>query len=158
MTGIRIIGGSGETTTLQSEISIKDNDFENITGAGIYFENVTDSLIDDNDLASIVLSGIHLNGGNQRVTIKHNDLENAGSSNQYGIILSDESEIDPNTDNVIKRNDISGASLAGLLIRDSSSNTIERNKIEGTVGGPLQFADQGNGITLQNADNNILRQ
>ena len=157
VTGIRIIGGSGETTTLQSEISIKDNDFENLTGSGIYFESVVDSLIDDNDFTGIALSGIHLNGGNEGVTIKHNDLDNLGSSNQYGILLSDEADIDPNTNNVIKRNHISGAGLTGILIRDSSSNTIERNKIEGTTGGELEFADEGNGITLENADNNTFK-
>jgi parallel beta-helix repeat protein len=47
-----------------------------------------------------------------------------------------------------------GAGLTGLVIRDSSSNTVERNKIEGSLGGSLQFADEGNGISLENADGN----
>jgi parallel beta-helix repeat protein len=154
---IKIVGDTGENEKLQSDIKIKDNDFANLTGAGIYFENVVDSVIDDNDLTNIALTGIQLNGANERVTIKHNDLESAGSSNSYGILLSDSSEIDPNTDNVIKRNHIVGAGLTGLAIQDSTGNLIERNKIEGSLGGALQFADQGNGISLENADGNTLK-
>jgi parallel beta-helix repeat protein len=156
-TSIKIVAtDDDDADTLRSNITIKDNDFEDLSGAGIYFENVVDSLIDDNDLENIALSGIELNGGNEGVTIKKNDLDNVGTEDLFGIILSDENEIDANVNNVIKRNEINGSGLAGLVIRDSSENTIERNKIKGTVGGDLQFADEGNGITLENADNNTL--
>jgi parallel beta-helix repeat protein len=140
--------------TLRSDITIKDNNFEDLSGAGIYFENVVDSLIDDNDLENLALSGIQLNGGNEGVTIKRNDLHSVGTEDLYGIILSDENEIDANVNNLVKRNRITGAGLTGLVIRDSSSNTIERNKVEGSLGGSLQFADEGNGISLENADGN----
>lgn len=154
--GIKIVGGDGESDTSQSNITIKKNDFEDANGAGIYFENVVDSLIDDNDLENIALTGIQLNGGNQNVTIKHNDLESVGTSDLYGILLSDTEEIEANTNNLIKKNHIEGAGLTGLEIRDSTSNTIERNKIKGSLGGDLEEDADGNGISLVNADNNTL--
>jgi parallel beta-helix repeat protein len=154
---IKIIGGDGETATLQSDIEITDNDFHDTTGAGIYFENVVDSLIDDNDLTNIARSGIQLNGGNERVTIKRNDLESPGTDNLYGIILSDELSIGANQNNIIKRNHITNAGLTGIEIHDSSLNIIKRNKIEGSKGGALTNPADGNGISLEHADNNILK-
>ena len=156
---IKIVAGDddSETNTLQSNITIKKNDFENLTGAGIYFENVVDSLIDHNDLENIAKSGIQLNGGNDNVTINRNDLESVGTQDFYGIILSDSLEIDANTNNLIKRNHITGAGLTGMLISDSTANTIERNKIKATLGGELEDDSDGNGISLVNADNNSLK-
>lgn len=155
-TSIRIVGGSGENSTEQTGINVKKNKFTDLSGAGIYFENVVDSLIDHNDLTNIALSGIQLNGGIERVTIKHNDLDSPGTQDLYGIILSDELEIGANQNNVIKKNHISDAGLTGLVIRDSSSNTIERNKIKRSQGGSLANETDGNGISLENADNNTL--
>lgn len=155
--GIKIVGGDGESDTSQSNITIKKNDFEDASGAGIYFENVVDSLIDDNDLENIARTGIQLNGGNQNVTIEHNDLDSPGTSDLYGILLSDTEEISANTNNLIKKNHIEGAGLTGIEIRDSTSNTIERNKIKGSLGGDLEDDANGNGISLVNADNNTLK-
>ena len=155
--GIKIVGGDGESDTSQSDITIKKNNFEDASGAGIYFENVVDSLIDDNDLENIARTGIQLNGGNQNVTIEHNDLDSPGTSDLYGILLSDTEEISANTNNLIKKNHIEGAGLTGIEIRDSTSNTIERNKIKGSLGGDLEDDADGNGISLVNADNNTIK-
>lgn len=157
-TGVRIVGGSGETTTVQTGITIEDNDFKNLTGGGIYFENVVNSLIDDNDLQNIALNGIQLNGGNERVTISHNDLHQTGTDNVFGIILSDRGELGANQNNIIRKNHIVNSGSTGLVIRDSSSNTIERNKISGSASSSSQTQTNGNGISLENADNNTLTQ
>lgn len=154
---IKIVAAAGNTTSLRSGIDIEENTFTGVTGAGIYFEKVVDSYIDDNDLTNIALSGIQLNGGNQRVTIKHNDLTNPGSQNLFGIILSNDASAGTNQNNVIKKNHITTAGSTGLVIRDSSSNTIERNRITGNPNATLQFATHGNGISLENADSNTLK-
>ncbi len=153
---IKVVAASGDTTSLRSGIDIEDNKFSDVTGAGIYFEKVVDSFIDDNDLTNIALSGIQLNGGNQRVMIKHNELKNPGSQNLFGIILSNDASAGTNQNNVIKKNQITTAGSTGLVIRDSTSNTIERNRITGNPNATLQFATQGNGISLENADGNTL--
>ena len=159
-TGIRIVGSGGGTTglpaTVQSGITIEDNDFANLSGGGVYFEKVVDSKIDDNDLTNIALSGIQLNGGNQRVTISHNDVRQAGTQNVFGIILSDRGGLGGNQNNVIRKNHIVDSGSSGLVIRDSSSNTIEKNKISGSTSSSAQTATTGNGISLENADNNTL--
>jgi parallel beta-helix repeat protein len=80
-----------------------------------------------------------------------------GAQDFYGIILSDSLEIDANTNNLIKRNHITGAGLTGMLISDSTANTIERNRIKSTLGGDLEDDSDGNGISLVNADNNTLK-
>lgn len=157
LASIRIVASDDDNSTaLRSNIKVEDNKFTDVTGAGIYFENVVDSLIDDNDLTNIALSGIQLNGGNQRVTIKHNDLNRPGTRDLFGIILSDDSEIGSNQNNLIKKNHISTAGSTGIVIRDSSSNTLERNRIKNSDAGVAQNALHGNGIALVNADNNTL--
>lgn len=157
VTSIKIVASDDDNSTaLRSNIKIEDNTFKDVTGAGIYFENVVDSLIDDNDLTNIALSGIQLNGGNQRVTIKHNDLNSPGTQDLFGIVLSNDSEEGSNQNNVIKKNHISTAGSTGIVIRDSSSNTLERNRITNSDAGVAQNALHGNGIALVNADNNTL--
>jgi parallel beta-helix repeat protein len=155
-TAIRIVGTPGDTPTVQSNITIEDNDFDDLTGGGIYLERVVDSIIEDNDFENLARSGIELNGLNQRVTIEDNELENPGSDGFAGIILSDENEIGANQHNVIKDNEIEDAGLSGLVIRDSSSNTIEDNEIKRSRVIGTTDVTRGNGISLQNADNNII--
>ena len=52
---------------MQSDITIKQNNFHDLTARGIYFENVVDSEIKRNDLTNIAQTGIQLNGGNENV-------------------------------------------------------------------------------------------
>jgi parallel beta-helix repeat protein len=153
---IKIIGTDGETDTVQSEITIKWNNFQGLSGAGIYFENVVDSVVKRNVMMNVARTGIHLNGGNENVEVKRNRLTNPGTQDLYGILLSDTEEIGANTNNLIKRNRITGAGLTGIQIEDSSSNTLLRNKIKGSLGGDLEEDADGNGISLVNADNNTL--
>lgn len=154
---IKVVAASGDTTSLRSGIDIEENWFSDVSGAGIYFEKVVDSVIDDNDLTNIALSGIRLNGGNERVTIKHNELKNPGSQNLFGIILSSDSSAGANQNNVIKKNRITTPGSTGVVIRDSSSNTIEYNRIKGNPNATLQFSFQGDGISLESADNSTLK-
>lgn len=155
-TSIRIIGTDGETDTVQSDITIERNNFHDLTGAGIYLENVVDSEIKRNDMTNLAKTGIQLNGGNENVEIKRNHLTNPGTQDLFGILLSDTEDINPNTNNLIKRNRVIGAGLTGIQIEDSSSNTLLRNKIKGSLGGDLEEDEEGNGISLVNADNNTL--
>ena len=141
---------------MQSDVTIERNNFHDLTGAGIYFENVVDSEIKRNDMTNVARTGIQLNGGNENIEIKRNHLTNPGTQDLFGILLSDTEEINPNTNNLIKRNRIIGAGLTGIQIEDSSSNTLLRNKIKGSLGGDLEEDEEGNGISLVNADNNTL--
>jgi parallel beta-helix repeat protein len=155
-TSIRIVGTDGDTDTVQSDITIKRNSFQSLTGAGIYFENVVDSEIKRNMMMNVARTGIQLNGANENVEIKRNHLTNPGTQDLYGILLSDTEDIGANTNNLLKRNRITGAGLTGIEIEDSSSNTLLRNKIKGSLGDDLSTEDEGNGINLINADNNTL--
>jgi parallel beta-helix repeat protein len=156
---IKIIGTSGTPDTVQSNITIQWNNFHDLTGAGIYLENVVDSVIRRNILTDVDGTAFHLNGGNEDIEVKRNHLTNpgTGTNEAYGILLSDTEDIGPNTRNLIKRNRIKGAGLTGIQIEESSSNTILRNKVKGTLGGDLANEADGNGISLIDADNNTLK-
>jgi parallel beta-helix repeat protein len=156
---IKIVAAGTEpnTTTLRSDIEIKKNDFDSLTGAGIYFEEVVDSEIKKNDFQDLGASAIQLNGGNLRVTISRNDLENVGTDDFDGIILNNSSQLGSNQNNVIEKNEIEGAGLSGIVIRDSANNTIKKNKIKLSQLGGLEDTTAGNGISLENADNNTIK-
>jgi parallel beta-helix repeat protein len=145
------------STTLRSNVRITDNELEDLSGGGIYFAKVLDSLIEDNEIEDLARFGIQLNGLNQRVTIEDNDVEDVGTAGFAGIILSDENDIGANQNNIIEDNEIEDAGLSGLVIRDSSSNTIEDNEIKRSRVFGTTDVTRGNGISLQNADNNIIR-
>lgn len=154
---IKIVGTDDDNSTaIRSAIKIEDNKFSDVTGAGVYFEQVVDSLIDDNDLTNIALSGIQLNGGNQRVTIKENHLTSPGTQDLFGIILSNDATIGANQNNVIKENHVKTAGSTGIVIRDSSSNTLKENRVTKSDAGVAANTLHGNGIALVNADNNTL--
>jgi parallel beta-helix repeat protein len=155
-TGIRIQGIGGETPTVQSNITIVDNEFEELTGGGIYWERVVDSTIEDNEFEELEDVGIHLNGGNLRNNIRDNELEEVGTSGVNALLLSNSEEISVNTNNVIEDNEIEDAGLGGLVLQNSNNNTVRRNEIEGSQIVGTTNATRGNGISLINADNNVI--
>jgi parallel beta-helix repeat protein len=155
-TSIRIIGIDAETDTVQSEITIEDNDFEDLTGGGIYWERVIDSVIEDNDFENLALVGIHLNGGNVDNTIEDNELETVGTSGINAIILSNASQIGANTGNLIEDNEIEDAGQGGLVLQSSNNNIVRDNEIERSRILGTTNQTRGNGITLLNADNNLI--
>lgn len=154
--GIQITGIGGETPTVQSDITITDNEFEELSGGGIYWERVVDSTIEDNEFEELELVGIHLNGGNLRNNIVDNELEEVGTSGINAIILSNSQEISANTNNLIEDNEIEDAGLGGLVLQNSNNNTVRDNEIEGSQIVGTTNATRGNGISLLNADNNII--
>jgi len=154
--GITIVNAPDQTTnpTLQTNIRIRDNNFKASTGGGIYFESVTNSSIRDNKFTRTALNGIQLNGGNQHVVIEENKLDTVGTDGYHGIILSNESGDGVNQNNTIEENSIINAGLSGLVLRDSSFNTVRENTIRGSKGFDLSDPNWGNGISLENASNN----
>jgi parallel beta-helix repeat protein len=154
--GILIQGTGGETPTVQSDITIVDNEFEDLSGGGIYWERVVDSTIEDNEFEDLVRTGIHLNGGNLRNSIIDNELEDVGTMGIDALILSNSQEIGANTNNVIEENEIEDAGLGGLALQNSNNNTVRRNEIEGSRIVGTTNVTRGNGISLLNADNNII--
>ena len=154
--GITIVNSPDQTTnpTLQTNIRIRDNNFKESTGGGIYFESVTNSSIRDNKFTRTALNGIQLNGGNQHVVIEENKLDTVGTDGYHGIILSNESGDGENQNNTIEENRIIDAGLTGLVLRNSSFNTVRENTIGGSKGFDLSDPLWGNGISLENASNN----
>jgi parallel beta-helix repeat protein len=154
--GIRIEGIGGETPTVQSNITIEDNEFEDLTGGGIYWERVVDSTIEDNEFEDVARNGIHLNGANLRNTIRDNELEDIGTAGFIGIALSNTNQSGINQNNLIEDNEIENAGLAGLVLSNSNNNTVRDNEIEETHIFGTTDVSRGNGISLINADNNLI--
>ena len=100
------------------------------------------------------MNGIQLNGGNQHVVIEENKLDTVGTDGYHGIILSNESGDGENQNNTIEENRIIDAGLSGLVLRNSSFNTVRENTIRGSKGFDLSDPLWGNGISLENASNN----
>lgn len=147
-------------TALQTNITIRNNVLKD--SSGIFFINVSNSKIEGNAIQRSFANAIELAGGNENITVKHNALRDVGTDGYNGIFLHNGSGAGANTDNLIMNNAIINAGLSGIVIRDSSDNTVRGNLVVGSKGFDLSNLTWGNGISLEGAtdnqiEHNILR-
>lgn len=139
-------------TALQTNITVQDNVLKD--SSGVFFINVENSKIQGNVIVRSFANAIELAGGNTNVTIKNNILKDVGTDGFNGIFLHDNFDVGANTGNLIQHNLIKNAGLSGIVIRDSSGNTVKQNGVFGSKGFDLSNPTWGSGISLENADNN----
>jgi parallel beta-helix repeat protein len=132
---------------LQSGIEITDNEFEDLSGAGIIMRRVVESSIENNEFENVGTIAIGLDGLNDGVTIEGNEIENP---EEEGIVVSN--GIGANQNITIEDNEIEDAGVNGIRIEGSSMNIVEDNSIKRTRGSADPLT--GNGIILIDADDN----
>lgn len=141
-------------TALQTNITVQNNTLRD--SSGIFFINVADSRIQGNLIERSFANAIELAGGNNHVTVQNNILRDVGTDGYNGIFLHDEYGVGANTHNTIMGNTIVHAGLSGIVIRDSSNNTVKNNTVSGSVGLDLSNPTWGNGISLEGATDNTV--
>jgi parallel beta-helix repeat protein len=150
-----IFVGNGSTAQDQFNLDIRGNRM--INDAAIILANVHDSTISHNVSIGSNGSAIFFAGGVHNVEVSHNVLRNGAFT---GINLrfdpADYSVSTPDTNNIIRDNFISGFGDSGIRLREGASgNLVLDNHISGngTNGDPTT----GDGISLENAQNNVIR-
>jgi len=147
--------GNGSTAQAQTNLRIRGNAL--IDDAPIILVNTTDSEISHNFSLRSNGSGIFFGGGVSGVVVSHNVLRDGAFT---GINLrfdpANYPVTTPDTNNVIRDNLISGFDNSGIRLRDGASgNLVAGNRV--TDNGSSSDPTTGDGISLENADNNIIR-
>jgi parallel beta-helix repeat protein len=150
-----IFVGNGSTDQSQSNIRVEGNAM--IDDAPMIFVNLTQSRISHNVSIRSVGTGIFFGGGVTQTQVVGNVLRDGAFT---GINLRTDSVnypvTAPNTNNVIRDNYISGFGDSGIRLRDGAANNLVAGNWvlnNGTGGDPTT----GDGISLENAQNNIVR-
>jgi parallel beta-helix repeat protein len=154
---IIFVGGGAPVPALQVQIKIQHNTLRQ--SSGIFFIGVTNSSIEGNTIRKSFANAIELAGANVNVTIKGNTLDHVGTEGYNGIYLHDNSafgSFGPNVNNLILGNSILYDGLTGIRVRESNNNVVRGNTVIGSVGFDLSDENWGNGIGLQNGDNNTI--
>lgn len=136
----------------QSELKLSRNLLTD--DAPIILAKVTGSEVSRNVSVKSKGSGIFFGGNVSHVRVKENVLRDGAFT---GINLRTDSAnygtTGPNTDNVIEGNRVSGFGDAGIRLREGATrNVVRGNRVSRNGTG-----DEGDGISLENADNNLVR-
>jgi len=141
-------------TALQHNIRVNNNTLRG--SSGVFFINVQASTISFNNIRFSNFNGIELAGGNVNIAIKNNTLQSPGIQGYTGIYLHNNYGVGGNSSNLIANNLVKNAGLSGIRVRDSSFNTVRNNTVLGSKGFDLSDPAWGNGIGLENGDNNTV--
>jgi len=147
--------GNGSPAQAQTNLKIRGNVL--IDDAPIGLVNTTNSEISHNFSLRSNGSGIFFGGGVSNVVVSNNVLKDGAFT---GINLrfdpADYPVSTPDTNNVIRDNLISGFGDSGIRLREGASgNLVAGNFV--TDNGFASDTATGDGITLENADNNFIR-
>jgi len=150
-----IFVGNGTTAQAQNHLLIRGNAL--IDDAPIILVNTTASKITHNLSLRSSGSGIFFGGGVSGVEVSHNTLRDGAFT---GINLRTDSVnypvSAPNTNNVIRDNLITGFGNSGIRLREGASgNLVINNRVVGN--GSTSDPTTGDGISLEDADNNTVR-
>jgi len=150
-----IFVGNGTAAQAQTRLRITGNAL--IDDAPIILVNTTNSVISHNLSLRSSGSGIFFGGGVSGVEVSHNVLRDGAFTGinlrfdpaNYPVTTAD-------TNNVIRDNVISGFGDSGIRLRDGASgNIVAGNRVTGN--GTGNDPTTGDGISLENADNNVIR-
>lgn len=140
------IGGIGlisSNYTLISNVTVTN------TNVGVYVESSSmDTIMNTN--ASFAIGGVYLNNSVD-ITLDNVTVYNNISSQPYGIYLFNTSY------STVNDNFVTGCSLSGLTIQESSNNTVTNNIINGNVNGATMVQSSLlNDFSWNNVSSNIL--
>lgn len=128
-------------TTSLTNVTVK-NIKANNWAHGVYYRNVVNGRIDNNNISSSFYSGIKLDSSNSNTLINNK----ANSNSREGIHINDSDS------NLIDNNIVSSNSGSGILLQNSSNNQITNNNIANSLNYSEGYPSSG--IRLEFSDNN----
>jgi parallel beta-helix repeat protein len=150
-----IFVGDGSAAQAQHHLKIVENAL--IDDAPIILVNTTNSEISRNLSVRSAGSGIFFGGGVSGVVVSGNRLRDGAFT---GINLRTDPVnypvTAPNTNNVLRDNFVSGFADSGIRLREGASgNLVVNNRLVGN--GTANDPTTGDGISLEDADNNVIK-